>query len=39
MHDELFRRLDELETQVEGVLVANGVQTDPRVQLADVGDD
>ena len=39
MHDELFRRLGELEAQVEGVLAAHGVQVVPKPQLADLGDE
>jgi hypothetical protein len=38
MHDELFRRLGELEAQVDNVLSANGVQVEPTVQLADLGE-
>lgn len=38
MHDELFRRLGELEAQVDSVLAANGIQTEPKVQLADLVD-
>lgn len=38
MHDELFRQLGELEAQVDSVLSANGIQTEPKVQLADLAE-
>jgi hypothetical protein len=38
MHDELFRQLGELEAQVDSVLSANGIQVEPKVQLADLAE-
>ena len=38
MHEELYQRLDELEAQVDRVLAANGIQVEPKVQLADLNE-